>query len=144
MSVKRSLEFEKMPAENVGVDSPLTDEKLTPLAIFTDESSAEQFVDTMATKLGLPVRVESTWTIGSRARRLSYEDTGRNLTLTVTISPGRVIEGNPSWWFSGTVKRNRDSRQMSIPSRLQPKTFKRDTEHLLAMLRRQQRARGIE
>ena len=118
-------------------DSPLLSGELAPLPVFRDQRSAEQFVDVMAAKLGLPLRVESHWLEGSGSRRLTYEDEGGSVALTVTISPGRVVEGMPTFWFSGFAKRIGGKRQFKIPSRLRPKHFKKDVEHFLGELRRQ-------
>jgi len=136
MPLKRSLELDR-PSQLIVGDSPLLSGELVPLPLFRDQSSAEQFVDRMAAKLGLPCRVESLWVEGSGARRLTYEDAGKYVVLSVTISPGRVVEGMPTFWFSGFAKRKAGKRQLKIPSRLRPKHFKRDVEHILGELRRQ-------
>ena len=136
MPLKRSLELDE-PSRSITVsDSPLLSGELAPLPLFRDQSSAEQFVDAMAAKLGLPLRVESLWLEGSGVRRLTYEDAAKYLALTVTISPGRIVEGMPTFWFSGFAQRKGGKRQFKIPSRLRPKHFKKDVEHILGELRR--------
>ena len=133
--MKRSFDLSTNVRNNSPSDSPLLQEQLADLPIFRDESSAEQFVDSTAAKLGLPVRVESVWH-QLRLRKLAYEDTDSRLTLTVTIAPGPVVEGKPSWCFAGSVKHNRKGVQIKLPNRLRPRQFARDAAQILSKLRR--------
>jgi hypothetical protein len=115
-------------------ESSLITGKLDPLPVFTSFAAAERFIDKVATKLGLPVRMESYWTLTPRRRYLRYGDL-RNMELIVLISPGRILEGKPTFHLSGTAIRTDQPRSVQIQQRLRPMAFQKDLSESLGRLR---------
>jgi hypothetical protein len=108
---------------------------LRPLPIFASVSQAERFVDTVAAKLGCPVRVESRWAKDHCFRELKYRDRLGKFELSIAIMRGRLIEGKPSWSMKCTVTRFDAQLTLEMPPRLRSASFEKDARELLGRIR---------
>lgn len=80
------------PEQETSIES----RRLSPLRLFTTVSEAERYIDTVASKLGVPMRAEACW-INACARELRYRDKQNRLELAVLITSNRLIEREPTW-----------------------------------------------
>jgi hypothetical protein len=118
-------------ADNVS----LLSRNLRPLPIFASLSEAERFVDSVAVRLGCPVRVESLWAKTHCFRELRYRDRLGKFELAAAITRGRLIEGKPSWSMKCTVTRLDAKLTMGMPPRLRRASFEKDARELMARIR---------